>query len=138
MAYQDRGSGPPHFDGKNYQMWKARMGAFLRGKGQLLWDVTIDTPYVIPNNFLLPGSRDKFEANAKAVDYLYRSLNANEFNRVLGENLACKIWEKLKVAHGGDNHVKARLFSIYRREYENFTNSSVNQLTTCSSVLLAL
>ena len=40
---------------------------------------------------------------------------------MLGEQLACKIWEKLKVAHGGDNHVKARLFSIYRREYENFT-----------------
>ena len=72
-------------------MWKARMGAFLRGKGQLLWDVTIDTTYVIPDNFLLPGSRDKFEANAKAVDYLYRSLNVDEFNRVLGENLACKI-----------------------------------------------
>ena len=70
MAYQDRGSGPPHFDGKNYQMWEARMGVFLRGKGQLLWDVTIDTTYVIPDNFLLPGLRDKFEANAKAVDYL--------------------------------------------------------------------
>ena len=102
-------------------MWDARMGAFLRGKGQLLWDVTIDTTYVIPDNFLLLGSRDKFEVNAKAVDYLYRSLNADEFNRVLGENLACKIWKKLKVAHGGDNHVKACLFSIYQREYENFT-----------------
>jgi hypothetical protein len=32
MAYQERGSGPPHFDGKNYQMWSKRMGAFLRGK----------------------------------------------------------------------------------------------------------
>ena len=56
MAYQDRGSGPPHFDGKNYQMWEARMGAFLRGKGQLLWDVTIDTTYVILLTFVAPGS----------------------------------------------------------------------------------
>jgi hypothetical protein len=54
MAYQEQGSGPPHFDGKNYQMWSKRMAAFLRGKGQILWDVTVDTGYVQPMNFLAP------------------------------------------------------------------------------------
>jgi hypothetical protein len=53
MAYQERGSGPPHFDGKNYLMWSKRMGAFLRGKGQILWDVTVDTGYVQPMDFLV-------------------------------------------------------------------------------------
>jgi hypothetical protein len=41
MAYQERGSGRPLFDGKNYQVWSKRMAAFLRGKGQILWDVTV-------------------------------------------------------------------------------------------------
>jgi hypothetical protein len=50
MAYQEWGSGPPHFDGKNYQMWSKWMAAFLRGKGQILWDVTVDTSYVQPMN----------------------------------------------------------------------------------------
>jgi hypothetical protein len=68
MAYQERGSGPPHFDGKNYQMWSKRMGAFLRRKGQILWDVMVDTGYVQPMDFLAPGSRDRFDANNKAVD----------------------------------------------------------------------
>jgi hypothetical protein len=27
-------------------MWSKQMGAFLRGKGQILWDVTVDTGYV--------------------------------------------------------------------------------------------
>jgi hypothetical protein len=45
------------------------MVAFLRGKGQILWDVTVDTDYVWPMNFLAPGSRDMFDANNKAVDY---------------------------------------------------------------------
>jgi hypothetical protein len=54
MTYQERGSVPPHFDGKNYQMWSKRMGAFLRGKGQILWDVTVDTGYVQPMDFLAP------------------------------------------------------------------------------------
>jgi hypothetical protein len=48
MAYQERGSGAPHFDGKNYQMWSKRMAVFLRGKCQILWDVTVDTAYVHP------------------------------------------------------------------------------------------
>jgi hypothetical protein len=74
MAYQERGSGSPHFDGKNYQMWSKRMAAFLSGKGQILWDVTADTGYVQPMNFLAPGLRDMFDANNKAVEYLFRAL----------------------------------------------------------------
>jgi hypothetical protein len=36
MTYQEGGSGLPHFDGKNYQMWSKQMAMFLRGKGQIL------------------------------------------------------------------------------------------------------
>jgi hypothetical protein len=43
MAYQERGWGPPHIDGKDYQMWQRRMSTFLWGKGQIIWDVT-ETP----------------------------------------------------------------------------------------------
>jgi hypothetical protein len=82
MAYQEWGLGPPHFDGKNYQMWSKRMVAFLRGKSQILWDVTMDTSYVQLMNFLAPGSRDMFDANNKEVDYLFRALCQPEFDRV--------------------------------------------------------
>ena len=85
MGDYGKGSGPPHFDGKNNKMWEARMGAFLCGKGKLLWDVTIDTNYVIPDNFLLPGLSDMFEANSKAVDYLYRALYASKFDQVFAK-----------------------------------------------------
>jgi hypothetical protein len=72
MAYQECGSGPPHFDGKKYQMWSKWMVAFLRGKGQIFWDVTEDNGYVQPMNFLAPRSRDMFDANNKTADYLFR------------------------------------------------------------------
>jgi hypothetical protein len=52
-------------------MWKRRMATFLRGKGQILWNVMVNTTYVHPVNFLALGSRDMFDANNKAVDYLY-------------------------------------------------------------------
>jgi hypothetical protein len=127
MAYQERCSGPPHFDGKNYQIWSKRMAAFLRGKDQILWDVTVDTDYVQLMNFLAPGSTDMFDANNKAVDYLFRALCQPEFDRVHTENLACRIWTMLKEAHVGNAQVQA----TYRREYENFTHllgESINAL----------
>jgi hypothetical protein len=75
------------------------MAAFLCGKGQILWDVTLNTAYVHPVNFLAPGSRDMFDANNKAVDYLYRPLCESEIKQVQTEDLACRIWEQLKNAH---------------------------------------
>jgi hypothetical protein len=98
------------------------MAAFLRGKGQILWDVTVNTTYVHPMNFLAPGSRDMFDANNKAVDYLYHSLCESEFELVRTEDLACKIWEQLKNAHAGNAQVQTRHFATYRREYKNFTH----------------
>jgi hypothetical protein len=114
--------GAPHFDGKNYQMWSKRMTVFLRGRGQILWDVTVDTAYVHPMNFLAQGSRDMFDANNKTVDYMFRALCQSEFERVHTENLACRIWTQLKEAHVGNAQVQARMYATYRSEYENFTH----------------
>jgi hypothetical protein len=121
MVYREWGSGPPHFDGRNYQMWSKQMAAFLRGKGQILWDVTVDTTYINPMNFLAPRSRDMFNANNKAADYLFCALCQSEFDRVHTENLACRIWSVLKKAHVGNAQVQTRMYATYRREYENFT-----------------
>jgi hypothetical protein len=49
---------------------------------QILWDVTVDTGYVQPMNFLAPGSRGMFDANNKAVDYLFHALCQPEFDRL--------------------------------------------------------
>jgi hypothetical protein len=98
------------------------MGAFLRGKGQILWDVTVDTGYVQPMDFLTPGSRDRFDANNKAVDYLFRALCQPEFDRVHTEHLSCRIWAVLKEAHAGNAQIQAQMYVTYRREYENFTH----------------
>jgi hypothetical protein len=98
------------------------MAAFLHGKGQILWDVTVNTAYVHPVNFLALGSRDMFDANNKAVDYLYHSLCQSEFERVQIEDLACRIWAQLKNAHAENAQVQARLFVTYRKEYVNCTH----------------
>jgi hypothetical protein len=98
------------------------MVVFLRGNGQILCDVTVDTGYVQPMNFLALGSRDMFDANNKAVDYLFRALCQPEFDWVHTEHLACRIWLVLLGAHVGNAQVQARMYATYRREYENFTH----------------
>jgi hypothetical protein len=111
MAYKEWGLGPPRFDGTNYKMWQRRMVASLRGKGQILWDVMVNTAYVHPVNFLAPRSRDMFDTNNKVVDYLYCALYQSEFDWVQTEGLACRIWEQLKNAHAGNTQVQALLFA---------------------------
>jgi hypothetical protein len=61
------------------------MAAFLRGKGQILWDVRVDTCYVQLMNFLAPGLMDIFDANNKAVDYLFRAVSARIRSGAHGE-----------------------------------------------------
>jgi hypothetical protein len=98
------------------------MAAFLRGKGHILWDVTVDRGYVQPMNLLAPGSRDMFNANNKVIDYLFRALCQPEFDQVHAEHLACRIWSMLKEAHVGSAQIQARMYATYRREYENLTH----------------
>jgi hypothetical protein len=98
------------------------MATFLRGKGQILWDVMVNTTYVHHVNFLAPVSRDMFDANNKAVDYLYHALCQSEFDRVQTEDLACRIWLELKNAHARNADVQEQLYVTYQREYENFTH----------------
>jgi hypothetical protein len=99
-------------------MWQRRMAVFLRGKDR----ITVNTTYVHPINFLALGSRDIFDTNNKAVDYLFRALCQSEFDWVHTEALACRIWEQLKDTHDGNAQVQARMYTTYRREYENFTH----------------
>jgi hypothetical protein len=51
-------------------MWQRWMAAFLRSKGQILWDVTVNTAYVHPLNFLTPGSRDMFDSPISQLSIL--------------------------------------------------------------------
>jgi hypothetical protein len=96
-------------------MWQRWMATFLRGKGQILWDVTVNAAYVHSINFLTPRSRDMHDANKKAVDYLVHALCESKFDWVQTEDLACRIWLELKNAHVGNVEVQERLYATYHR-----------------------
>jgi hypothetical protein len=105
-----------------YHMWYRRMAAFLRDKGQILWDILINIAYVHPINFLAPGLRNMHDAKYKAVDYLFHALCSSEFDRLQTRDLACRIWEQLKDGHARNAQVHAQMYATYQREYGNFTH----------------
>jgi hypothetical protein len=101
---------------------------FLRGKGQILGDVTVNTPYVHLINFLAPGSRDMHYANNKAVDYLFRSLCQSKFDRVQTKDLACSIWLALEMLRFRNGCMR-----LTKESTGISLISPVSQLMPCSS-----
>ena len=79
-----------------------------------------------------------FEANNKAVDYLFRALCQPEFDRVQTEDLACRIWEQLKDAHAGNAQVQAQMYATYRRETRTSLISPASPSMPFSSGLRSL
>jgi hypothetical protein len=117
-------------------MWQRQKAAFLRRKGQILWNITVNTTCVHPINFLAQGSRDIFDANNKTVDYLYRSLCQFEFDQIQTEDSACRIWLELKNAHARNADVQVQLYATYQREYENFTHLPVESIDERCTVVV--
>jgi hypothetical protein len=60
-------------------------------------------------------------SNNKARNALFLCLSLGEFERVGHLSTTHQIRSTLERFHEGNDHVKARLFETYRREYENFT-----------------
>ena len=131
-------SHPPAFDGTDYPYWKARMSAFLKGKGIAIWNITIDTTYVIPADPSNAAHATKYENNNKAVDFLFAALSKSEFDRVSDKQVAHEIWSTLQNFHEGTNAVKIRLFETYRREYDNFMQSPGESIKNLFAQFLSL
>ena len=131
-------SHPPAFDGTDYPYWKARMSAFLKGKGIAIWNITIDTTYVIPADPSNAAHATKYENNNKAVDFLFAALSKSEFDRVSDKQVAHEIWSTLQNFHEGTNAVKIRLFETYRREYDNFMQSPGESIENLFARFLSL
>ncbi|KAF0916660.1 hypothetical protein E2562_010511 [Oryza meyeriana var. granulata] len=111
----------PFFDGTDYDYWKSRMTNYLKGKSLKLWKITKNDTYVIPAQDPTEAAEiELLETNHRAVAILQSSICKSEYDRVSSEELAYKIWDKLKKYHEGSNTVKNQKFEIYRKEFDAF------------------
>ena len=93
------------------------MRIFIQAQDYDMWSVIVKGSYIsiiIIDGMSIPkfekdwDEHDKREAqlNAKAMNVLYRALDANEFNMISTCSSAKEIWDRLKVIHEGTNQVK--------------------------------
>jgi hypothetical protein len=101
----------PHFNGTNFAKWKHLMRAYLIGLHPGIWEIIcngIESP-VDPKN----PTRAKIcniHLNGQATSVLLSALDGDEYNRVMGVDVAKKIWDTLHLAHEGVDKVrKARI-----------------------------
>ena len=60
------------------------------------------------------------QLNIKAMNVLYCSLDANEFNQIFTYISVKKIWDRLEVTYEGTNQVKKSKINILVHKYELF------------------
>ena len=92
----------PQFDGTNFAKWKHMTKAYLIGLHPKMWNIVcvgFEDP-VDPKN---PTPREirMIRRNAQATSALLSALSPEEYNKVIGLEIAKEIWDTLHLAHEG-------------------------------------
>jgi hypothetical protein len=98
---------PPHFDGKDYPKWAYDMQMHLHGLHPSLWKIVV-VGVTIPaeGEALTIEHEQDLHRNVQATRVITGSLCAQEFNKVRNIQIAKVIWDTLKEAHEGTEHVR--------------------------------
>jgi hypothetical protein len=98
---------PPLFDGKDYPKWAYDMQMHLYGLHHSLWKIVV-VGVTIPGkgeSLTLEHEQD-IHCNVQETRVITGSLCAQEFNKVRNIQIAKVIWDTLKEAHEGTEHVR--------------------------------
>ena len=112
----------PQFDGTNFAKWKHLMKAYLTGLSLELWNI-VYVDFDDPEDYENLTSLDchDIKRNAQATSILLSALNAQEYNRVNGLEIAKEICDTLLIAHEGVDKVKKSKINILMAELNRFT-----------------
>jgi hypothetical protein len=112
---------PPHFDGKDYPKWAYDMQMHLYGLHPSLWKIVV-VGVTIPaeGEALTIEHEQDLHRNVQATRVIMGSLCAQEFNKVRNIQIAKVIWDTLKEAHEGTEHVRQGKMDLINGELELF------------------
>src|SRR4051812_40128577 len=132
-VFKDGGSNnkPPLFCGEYFDFWKIQMKAHLEARGEEVWEVVQNGPFV-PTTIVdgvestklkvswNDDDRKKVLADKKAVNLLQGALSMDEFFRVSACTTTKEIWDTLVETHEGTTEVKRSRLNTLSQEYELF------------------
>jgi hypothetical protein len=112
---------PPHFDGKDYPKWAYDMQMHLYWIHPSLWKIVV-VGVIIPvkgEALTIEHEQDR-HCIMQATRIITRSLCAQEFNKVRNIQISKVIWDTLKEAHEGTEHVRQGKMDLINGELELF------------------
>ncbi|XP_066374073.1 DEK domain-containing chromatin-associated protein 4-like [Miscanthus floridulus] len=111
----------PHFDGTNFAKWKHLIKAYLVGLHPSAWEIVHDgfEPPVNPTS-PTPTVLRCIQLNAQATSVLLSALDGDEYNKVMGLEVAKEIWDTLHLAHEGVNKVKQSKIDLLMAKLNRF------------------
>ncbi|XP_069152644.1 uncharacterized protein [Solanum lycopersicum] len=119
------------------------MHDFLMAGDSELWDIVLDGPFIPmieekdgEKTKLIPNPRQKYdEANRKKIEKCYKvktllvfRIGLAMFNRVSPCESTKEIWDCLKTAQEGTEHVKESKIDMLTSLYENFKMKEVETI----------
>jgi hypothetical protein len=112
---------PPHFDGKDYPKWAYYMQMHLYGLHPSLWKIVVVGVTIPAEGEALTIEHElDLHRNVQATRVITGSLCAQEFNKVRNIQIAKVIWDTLKEAHEGTEHVRQGKMDLINGELELF------------------
>ena len=111
----------PHFNGTNFAKWKHLMRAYLIGLHPGIWEILCNgfEPPVDPENPTLEEMRI-IHLNGQATSVLLSALDGDEYNRVIGVDVAKQIWDTLHLADEGVDKVRMARIDLLMSKLNRF------------------
>ena len=111
----------PQFDGTNFAKWKHMMKAYLFRLYPEMWNI-VCVGFKDPVDPKNPTPREirMIHCNAQATSALLSSLRPEEYNKVIGLEIAKEIWDTLHLAHEGVSKVKKSKIDLLMAQLNRF------------------
>ena len=111
----------PHFDGTNFAKWKHLMKAYLVGLHPGAWEI-VHRGCEPPLDPTSPTNTELrcIQLNAQATSVLLSALDGDEYNKVMGLEVAKEIWDTLHLAHEGVSKVRQSKIDLLMAKLNRF------------------
>ncbi|XP_044962029.1 uncharacterized protein LOC123413129 isoform X2 [Hordeum vulgare subsp. vulgare] len=99
MQGESASVGAPRFDGKDFQMWQARMKTHLQAFNLLVWSI-VETGFSCADE-ANPTALElrNIHCNAQAMNAIYCALSDDKLYRIWHLDSAKEVWDTLQVIH---------------------------------------
>jgi hypothetical protein len=110
-----------HFDRTNFAKWKHLMRAYLIGLHPSLWEI-VCSGFEPPENPEEPTNEEivAVRLNGQATSIFLSALDENEYNRVMNEDVAKRIWDTMHLAHEGVDKVRRAKIDLLMAKLNRF------------------